>query len=320
MRAESQEGFVLFPRYNEADDRRIGAPDGFERAPADWGDRTSKGSDQAQIAVGSLAFTFQVDRAAVHISPNDLSSGFAKGTDPLRSATKAWVRRLSDLAMTIVRQPLNPDDPSPKVISRPTDRVMTWLSMDGTESWIDTDPGTIEITMPSESPWSERVADPSSIERMVRLASLTAPVPSAVALLDAARTAAHRGRLRLALMEMGTCLEAILTLRLGLASGHKKTLAPLTEEGLRAGVPLPATIDADFVKPRNGAVHNGIDPSWKTVHGGFEVLDPLVASDHGDFICDESLPLAHRPQRFDLHFVTPPVSTGDTSADDVEPI
>lgn len=190
---------------------------------------------------------------------------------------------------------------------------MTWVSLAGAESWIDSDPGVIEIVGQDKSPWGERVAGVSAIDRIVHLTSTAAIAPSPVALLSAARVAAQRGRFRLALMEMGTALEAILTARLGLSPGHKQTLGPLTDSALKAGVPLRHDVKATFVQPRNDAVHNGIDPSATTVSSAFGLLTPLVEADYPDYAGVSTAAFAHRPQRFDLRIVQPGSATDQAS-------
>jgi len=216
-----------------------------------------------------------------------------------------WLRWFCTSGSLVLCQPLDLADPSPQLLSRPSDEPMTWLEMDGEASWIDSD-ANLTIVFPTASPWSERVGDISAVSRIVDLASNATPVPSAVALLGAARVAALRGRRRLALMELGTCMEAVLTNRLSLPAGHKQTLGPLTKEARKAGIPLPAGIQTTFVDPRNAAVHNGVDPTSAVLVDAFGILDQLVGEDFPAFAPFTSGEVAHRPQRADLRIVVPP--------------
>lgn len=300
-------GELHWPRWDPSDEdlRDASPPTGFERAPGVWGAFTSRAQGGTQVEVTRLGFTVDLDRAGISIPPADLAAGFAKGGEPVREAVQGWLARFCTAGSLILSQPLDLSDPSPQLVSRPSAQPMTWLELDGEASWIDTDTA-ITVVLPSESPWSERVADPSSVARVISLASSAAPVPSAVALLGAARVAALRGRLRLALMELGTCLEAVLTARLGLPAEHKQTLGPLTEAALKAGVPLPADVKSSFVDPRNRAVHNGVDPAPGVLVDAFAVLDRLVGEDFPEFEPITHGVVAHRPQKLDLVLVKPP--------------
>jgi len=286
--------------------RPVLAPAEFERAAVTWAHLTSSSDAGLQVAIETLAFTFTIRRGGVAIAAADLPNAYAKGMEPLRAAVEKWVSRLCALAPLVVRQPLDPADPSPMTIDRSSARALTWLEMDGHRSWVNSEQGTIVVVSPGATPWAEKVADADAVSRMMALASTAAPVPTPVALLSAARVAAHRGKRRLALMELGTCLEAVLTARLGLQASHRYTLGPLTQEARRQGVPLAADVQTVFVNPRNQAVHGGIDPTNATLVQAFEIIVPLVDADHPAYACDDTVPNAHRPQRLNLHIVQPP--------------
>lgn len=144
------------------------------------------------------------------------------------------------------------------------------------------------------------------MDRIVTLTNDATSAHSAVVLTTSARRAAQRGRYRLALMELGTALEALLSELLQLPPAHKVTLGPLTTRARAAGVSLPSDVITRFVEPRNDAVHRGVEPSRASVIDALALLDSLIEQHLPDQASDPSLERAHRPQRHDLHIIKPP--------------
>lgn len=304
-----REGTMHWPgwTHDHGTTRSASPPVGFEGLDQEWGSHTSSTADLTQVAVDSVGFSFQLNPDEVAIPAEELNQGYAKGLSALVEPLRSWMGRFSTVATHVLRQSLDATEPPLENISPRSQQLLHWLSMDGERSWLSSEPGVIKVRVQTQPrPWSELVGDRDSIDRIVSLTSSEEMIPSPVVLMGAARLAAHRGRARLALMELGTCLEAILTPLVNLPPDHKETLGPLTKLALAMGVNLPADIKTAFVVPRNNAVHNGVEPTYEVLEGAFNIVSPLVNADYPQWAPSPKAPIAHRPQRLDLAIVPPP--------------
>jgi hypothetical protein len=161
------------------------------------------------------------------------------------------------------------------------------------------------------TPLSERLVNAGMMAKLVHLANdHSNNAPATVVFLGAARLAAQRGRFRLAMSELGTGLEALLTQLLSLPTDHKQTLSPLIDSAAAAHISLPTDIKQALVQPRNRAVHKGIEPDASSVIRAIQIVDDLVRTYLPDFSCPQDLERGHRPSRVDLQIVQPPGHKG----------
>lgn len=288
---------------------RLSPPNGFELQEFEWSYQTAS----RQALINALGFSFNLTAVGRGFTLEQLGDdaetplerGFVRGWEALAEPTRVWLARFQELAAPVLRQLLTLEDPSPSLIMHPSDFIIRWVSVDDRRSRADPTPAKPASVSLNEVvlPTSERAADLASIERIVRLTNSSDDIPSSVRMLTTARIAAQRGRRRVALIELGTCLEGLLTEALGLPDDHKHTLGPLTDRAIKAGITIPLDISARFVAARNAAIHRGVDPSLNVVHDCMEIVDRLVKSMHPAFACDDDLPFGFRPQRYD--FVLP---------------
>jgi len=301
-------GQLVMPCLGAEDFGPLAAPEGFARVSHDWGTWTSRSGSTGQLAVPTVGFELTLESAALTFPVNELGNAYARGPDPVEEDLLQWLRRLQEWGQILARQSLSPLEPSPKTLSAASSGLILWVETSGRASWPGTSQLAVDVVVETAiSPLSERVADTATLTRMAAYANNpNMSPPPAVNLLAAARRAAQRGQWRLALMELGTALEAVLTSVLQPTARGFETLGPMTSRAIREGIALPADIDTAFVKPRNAAVHHGATPSVATVIQALDLLDALIATYHADYAADPSLPLAHRVQRHDLHIVRPP--------------
>jgi len=289
------------------------APEGFDVVEDfSWGTQVSWGRtiESRQYSVAALGFEFDLHPSEIAIPLGGLGLGYAKGFDSLRADLSHWIVRFTEFGGSILGQPLSLFDPSPKVLSSANNATMQWVQQSDQRSWVDTSGVGPVITISlsdNASPHDERSADVDSLFRVISLASTQPPIiPPAVALLTSARLAAQRRRWRTSIMELGTAAEALLTdiLQLGV---HKMTLGPLFDIASKR-LSLPRDVGARFVRPRNEAVHQAVEPRPIDVDFALELLDALVAQHYPTYYFNEGLPVAHRPQRQDLYIVRPPTT------------
>jgi hypothetical protein len=319
VRVADAEGRMVMPVCDADVGSPIRAPKGFAGVRAKWGSWTSYSSvdGTGQAAVRTLAFELLVSNVTPKFPMENLDQGYVYGMGSLEEKLVAWTRRFQEWGGIVVRQSLSLMDPSPRTLSAPTARPVMWVMAGGVSSWPNTHQAAMTTTMETQtSAVSERVADVPAVDRMTALSNdATASAPAAIILIAAARRAAGRGRYRLALMELGTALELLLTDLLNLPGNHRETLGPLSARARRHGVALPKHVQQRFVKPRNDAVHGGIEPTRQIVLDALDMVDGLVAQHLPDYACDSTSQRAHRPQRTDLVIVKRP-SAGTASQDD----
>ena len=303
-------GHVFFPLASSDDaSRPLLPPDGFGRVETYWGDWTSRSKEGGQAAVERLGSHLVLGPQATLTYPVEtLGDGYARGLAPVEERLVAWVRRFQEWGQVLARQCLSIAEPLPSHLSPPSAAAITWIESGGHASWPDSSQAVVRIVMETQlTALSERVARVDTVTAMARLADEpSAAPPPAVALVSTARRAAQRRQWRTALMELGTALEALLTVQLALPTGHKQTLGPLTQRAIKAGIALPADVQTLFVDPRNAAVHGGVEPSRTTVMVGLEMLDALIAEHEPTYACPATLERVHRPQRHDLQFIKRP--------------
>jgi len=303
-------GRLLLPACPDGIMEPFKAPDGFHVTERFWGQGTKSSNEGGQGLVEAVGIELVPTHASLGFPTEELSKAYARGLEDVETEMVDWVRRFQGWGEVLARQSLSPLEPLPTLVSLPSDGVITWVIADERMSWPYSSQRTIKITLAGPlGPLSERVADTSTLSRMAALADdPEAVAPAAVVLIASARRAAQRGQWRLALMELGTALEALLTAQLTLAPGSYMTLGPLTKAALKAGVALPQDVLARFVKPRNAAVHDGLIPSAAVVVDGLAMLDRLCDVAHPTYRCDPNLHVAHRPHRHDLTIMKPPNS------------
>lgn len=260
---DDQWGALVLPNPRTQDAGPLQAPDGFGRVEVKWGGWNSGKSPAAQVQVEALAFQIPLVGAQLGFPLAKLDQGYASGVESIEEAVVAWVRRFQEWGEVLAHQALSVLEPLPRTVSPRSDAGLTWLKSGTHQSWVSSSqrPITIVVDAPPD-PLSERVMDPATLVRVTELANdASCSPPAAVALVVSARRAAQRGRLRLALMELGTALEAVLFSALSLPPEHRDTLGPLTQRAIAAGVPLPNDIQKSFVTPRNEAVHKNVSPA-----------------------------------------------------------
>ena len=102
----------------DGEQRSADPPVGFEAVADGWGEFTANLSGVPQVAVPQVAFSVDLPGAALAMPPEKLGSGFAKGTGPLRDLALEWTTRFRVLSSLLLRQPLDPMDPSPLTVNQ----------------------------------------------------------------------------------------------------------------------------------------------------------------------------------------------------------
>lgn len=302
-------GHLLLPTWRGEFTSQPTAPPGLEKPELHWGSWTSYSSTGVgQAAIDVVGMQIELDDVYVDGPVEEWGNGYAAGIEPIKRSLGSWIERFQEWGTILARQALSPFEPSPAMIERPSLNSVLTIVAGGRASWPSSGGAAFRLRSSSGSALSERVADAATVRRMCELASdPTIAPPSAVALVASARRAAQRNRLRLALMELRTALEAILTTVL--SPNSRMTLGPLTQLAIHSGISILADIHATFVVPRNSAVHRGQDPSQTTVIDGLAMLDGLIHQYYSAWSCDDALDFAHRPQRQSMLIVAPPQSS-----------
>lgn len=291
----------------------LNPPAEFDRISGDllpsgtWGQstlRTGSGSSEpSQYEVDALGFSAQVSIG----QEAELSNGYPRGHEDVVVECARWLDRLTLWLGLLVNQPLDVTDPAPAILNPSLSSPISWISLAGQESWLSSQPtAPIQVVVPSDDDVAEGLVDQVTLRRAIKAANDQSDPPLSLAQLALARLAVQRGRHRQAIGEVGTGVEAVLTQALGLPVGHLKTLGGLVTDAGKKGLSLPADCQASLIEPRNDAVHRGVSPGRETVLRAVGILWDLMATFTPADAPPRGLPRAHRPQRFDLHLITPP--------------
>ena len=179
-----------------------------------------------------------------------------------------------------------------------------WADFGDIQSRVDTLAGRMTAWIDNGSLVSELVATPQELDRLIALVEDPhKEVPIAVALLSDAILAIKRQKLRQAIIDLGSAVEAILTNDLSLPPNHKLTLGPLMEKGQKSGLTLPADLQVAIVDPRNDAIHRGVVPPWVVALRAVEIVEEMLAQAAPEFRRNRELQWTFRPTRGDLLMV-----------------
>ena len=157
LQIRSLHGSVALPRFSEGS---VVAPYGFERSEifpdgpfSSWGGWTKGFQERGtgQVKIESLGFELQISRARVDIPPEIFDQGYVKGLHDVHQEISAWLARLRRWGQLMFGQPLDLRDPTPGVLSHPSDLSLTWGELDGKLSWADSSPPPKDIVLAQES-------------------------------------------------------------------------------------------------------------------------------------------------------------------------
>jgi hypothetical protein len=303
------EATLHMPSFETGAESSVTPPLGFERVPPQWiGEqgwgRFVHGEHVAQIA--ALGFHVSVDAEDIGSEIPEFSESFLRGDliDKMKAGCVSWRDRFCRFGQLLLNQPLDLTDPGPGIINKPGNRALFWADLGDVRSRVDTFAGPMSATFDSGSVVSELVVSCAELDRLIALTNdPDKVVPIAAALLGDAILAIKRRKLRQAIIDLGSAVEAILTGAVGLPPNHKLTLGPLADEAQKCGVSLPADLQAALIDPRNDAIHRGIGPSWEVACRAVEIVEELLASAAPEFRRNRQLVRSFRPTRMDLLMV-----------------
>ena len=286
----------------------ISAPSGFApKIEEGWGIALET---QHYSEVNAIIATVNVrSHLDFDLSTNQIGGAGVRG---LVEELNDWFQSFCHWLWILTAQPLDPNNPDPKVLHRKSSNLI-FAGKTATEvSRLSSGYPTMTITMDTRDTTSERCVDNNVLNVARTYAGSSAP-PLMWELLASARMAGRRGDARRALIDAGTAAEAALVSILNLTPNHGKTLGNLVTTALQNNVVLPADIKTALVQPRNDAVHQGV-VTGKLVDRALEIVEKLVVGADKTYVAASLLQKVHRPQRMDLLIFAPPTPEEDGSS------
>ena len=166
---------------------------------------------------------------------------------------------------------------------------------------INSSPGPMSLNITTgTSPLTEWTIDETSLPTLVDSANdADLRSPLAMEMFASARQAGQRKLWRLAIAELGTAAEALLRQRLSVADAKVPTLGALLARAEASNLTLPADTRRCVLRPRNAAVHQGIDPDPTLVVRAFEIVEELLRDQYPQWTRPSTAVDVWRVQRLD---------------------
>lgn len=304
----SLDAHLCLPSVTEADGRIGGvAPTGFEPATHivdGWASMNWKDKIATQVEVYCAAFKIAIDTYPSENISN-ISEGMIQSSEGVLEQIHEWLERFNRWMYLLLGQMVDTAYPTPQLLNPRRTRRFVWATVDGTRTRIDSSVGTITIDQTDKhSVLAERVVDEHNLEELVRRASdSNQEAPLFLEMYASARRAALRGQRRLAIAELGTAAESILLRLLGLRPSRNLTLGRLIKQATERDMHLPADFRDAVQSARDKAVHEGVEPEYRSMLRAFELVLQLICRIDPILISSTSSAPAHRPQRLDMTVV-----------------
>jgi hypothetical protein len=244
---------------------------GFTEPDPPWGSLTFKGDDgtvHAQVRAVVLRFEPPVPIADI------------------RAPLLRWFQRTAEWLTALTEQDLHEGEPYPfvrEILYEPS-----LCHFDSAGELVEPHIIRLRTTYPVHNP-PHLLVDSAQWQRAVHEASAARFPPLPRQLLNSARAALARHRLRRSVIDAGTAAEvaAVDALRKQMSGVpaqvqdavlERKTLGALVGLCQKLGVLLPSNTLRDLVNPRNDAAHHGVDPSLKVATGAVALARQIVHS------------------------------------------
>ena len=238
--------------------------------------------------------------AQIHLDFN-LNEDQVSGYQELVQNVSDWWEAFCRWLWCITAQSLNPLYPDPKVISRRSKKIITFVGSSEHSSIPAIASPIINVVISGADVSAERLINTKVLKQAIHHIKLE--VPLYLELFASARMAARRGDSRRSIIDAGSAYETILSSLLKLPVGHKLTLGVLVTEASKQGHTLPSDTKSAFVDLRNDAVHRAIIPRYDQIIRALEISEDLITSWDPQHIQLSSLKAFNRPQRQDLAWI-----------------